>query len=115
MIRLRIAAAISSTRALCPPFESVAEVLDFGIAGRFPRQSPNNWLTQFERQISIATVSVVPDRVDWIQNNCSRIPQGASMRAIDISVPVFQGMLHPGRQPEQRFIEIGRASCRERG
>jgi kynurenine formamidase len=25
--------------------------------------------------------------------------------AIDISVPVFNGMLHPGRQPEQRFIE----------
>jgi kynurenine formamidase len=25
--------------------------------------------------------------------------------AIDISVPVFDGMLHPGRQPEQRFIE----------
>jgi kynurenine formamidase len=25
--------------------------------------------------------------------------------AIDISVPVFKGMLHPGRQPEQRFIE----------
>jgi kynurenine formamidase len=24
---------------------------------------------------------------------------------IDISVPVFNGMLHPGRQPEQRFIE----------
>jgi kynurenine formamidase len=24
---------------------------------------------------------------------------------IDISVPVFDGMLHPGRQPEQRFIE----------
>lgn len=27
------------------------------------------------------------------------------MTAIDISVPVFNGMLHPGRQPEQRFIE----------
>lgn len=27
------------------------------------------------------------------------------MNAIDISVPVFNGMLHPGRQPEQRFIE----------
>ncbi len=27
------------------------------------------------------------------------------MTAIDISVPVFAGMLHPGRQPEQRFIE----------
>jgi len=25
--------------------------------------------------------------------------------AIDISVPVFNDMLHPGRQPEQRFIE----------
>ena len=27
------------------------------------------------------------------------------MPAIDISVPVFNGMLHPGRQPEQRFVE----------
>ncbi len=27
------------------------------------------------------------------------------MTAIDISVPVFNGMLHPGRQPEQRFVE----------
>ena len=27
------------------------------------------------------------------------------MTAIDISVPVFPGMLHPGRQPEPRYIE----------
>ena len=27
------------------------------------------------------------------------------MTAIDISVPVFPGMLHPGRQPETRYVE----------
>src|SRR5262245_50155141 len=31
--------------------------------------------------------------------------QRAQVGAIDISVPVFEGMLHPGLQPEQRFVE----------
>src|SRR5258707_882851 len=101
MIRLRIAAAISSTSALASPFAPLVTV-SFGIrsgSSAVPELPPQSRLSN--RRSLHSTVSGAPDSLDWIHDEQSRIQKEPPVTAIDISVPVFKGMLHPGRQPEQ--------------